>query len=510
MGDSSKAISSGEIVVKASAAEVITGTDDAKFTTAKALADAGIVPGGGGGTVISTNTTITVKLSGGDFTTLQAAWDSLANTFINPGVVLTIQLDDGTWVCGAEINLYKHPQGDRINIVGTTTYTFNVTSVQSATEAAPTTIRANSTPVSLGAVVRAQQYLLPFIKCTTAGTTAAADPGSWSMTEGATKTDGTAIWTTIPPRIILILNVSSVANTAVGDYVGFKTPSGGTNPNFGVGAAKITNVDSGNTRITVEIYNVAGAPGNLTPSGAVTLAAVGFKTILDFYTAPAGIICESDLGLIDKLAIVGKYQGTSRAHGLLLGTKCVGGLSTLSLYYNPTVIVNDLLIAKFTTCLYLSRATLRQQGTAHVFLAGANQSGVVVENASFLLMGYYVVSGCDIGFQVTSGSYAMISNAVSHISGCTAYALYCYDNSFIVANSVKMYGPNNASNVYAILCFRGSYIGITSCTLQAINSACQAKQNSFINAVGWTASSATCSPGTDTVGNANSFINTTV
>jgi hypothetical protein len=43
MGDSSKAISSGEILVKATGAEVTTGTDDAKFATAKALADAGNV-----------------------------------------------------------------------------------------------------------------------------------------------------------------------------------------------------------------------------------------------------------------------------------------------------------------------------------------------------------------------------------------------------------------------------------------------------------------------------------
>lgn len=36
-----------DIAVKASGAEIITGTDDAKFTTAKAISDAGLVPGSG-------------------------------------------------------------------------------------------------------------------------------------------------------------------------------------------------------------------------------------------------------------------------------------------------------------------------------------------------------------------------------------------------------------------------------------------------------------------------------
>ena len=65
---------------------------------------------------IGENTTYTVASSGGDFTTVGAAYDSLDDAFIEAGVTVTISVGAGTFV-ESTINL-DHPQGQRINITG--------------------------------------------------------------------------------------------------------------------------------------------------------------------------------------------------------------------------------------------------------------------------------------------------------------------------------------------------------------------------------------------------------
>jgi hypothetical protein len=84
----------------------------------------------GGVAVISTNTTLTVKASGGDFTTIQAALDSLKSKRINSDVTVTISVDPGLFTHTATI-LFRHPQGNRINLVGAAPVTTTLTSLVS-------------------------------------------------------------------------------------------------------------------------------------------------------------------------------------------------------------------------------------------------------------------------------------------------------------------------------------------------------------------------------------------
>ena len=65
---------------------------------------------------IETNTTINVAASGGDYTTVGAAYDSLDNAYIEAGVTVTISVAAGTFV-ESQINL-DHPQADQITISG--------------------------------------------------------------------------------------------------------------------------------------------------------------------------------------------------------------------------------------------------------------------------------------------------------------------------------------------------------------------------------------------------------
>ena len=65
---------------------------------------------------IESNTTINVAASGGDYTTVGAAYDSLDNAYIEAGVTVTISVAAGTFV-ESQIDL-DHPQANQIDITG--------------------------------------------------------------------------------------------------------------------------------------------------------------------------------------------------------------------------------------------------------------------------------------------------------------------------------------------------------------------------------------------------------
>jgi hypothetical protein len=84
----------------------------------------------GGIEKISVNTTLTVKASGGDFTTIQDALNSLKSKWINADVTVTISVDPGLFTHTSSI-YFRHPQGNRINIVGSAPVSTTLTSLVS-------------------------------------------------------------------------------------------------------------------------------------------------------------------------------------------------------------------------------------------------------------------------------------------------------------------------------------------------------------------------------------------
>lgn len=110
----------------ASQDEAEAGADNVKRMTPLRVAQA-IAVQASNGELITANTTLAVASSGGDFTTLKAAYDSLSNRRIVYGVTITITIAGEMITETAPIHL-DHPDGHAINIraldtPGTTTIT---------------------------------------------------------------------------------------------------------------------------------------------------------------------------------------------------------------------------------------------------------------------------------------------------------------------------------------------------------------------------------------------------
>ena len=165
--------------------------------------------------LISSNTTINVATTGGDFTTVQAALASLDNIVLGAETFITISVADGTYAESGPI-IMAGPYGRNINIQGKNTYETNIISVQSSS--------------------------------------------------GSSQN-----WT-------IVLNVSSVENISANDYISIYAPSGGILPTYLAGCFKITNVDAVNTRITIaSTHRASSAPsGAVTASGLVYKAILSF------------------------------------------------------------------------------------------------------------------------------------------------------------------------------------------------------------------------------------------
>lgn len=173
-------------------------------------------------TIINTDTTIYVATTGSDstgtgasgapFATPQGALLHLKDKWINNDVVVTIQCADGTYTLTTSISP-AHPCGGSIVIAGENTYTKSMTSVQSSSGSA----------------------------------------GAWSV----------------------VINVDSVANVTVNDFVVISAPSGGTKPTYIAGCHKVTNVDDVNNRLTIDSKHAAATA----PSGVITATVNVIKTI---------------------------------------------------------------------------------------------------------------------------------------------------------------------------------------------------------------------------------------
>lgn len=168
--------------------------------------------------IITTDTTYTLKSSGGDFNNFGYFWLAIKDVIIVPPAIVTLNVDPGEWsVYGADVSntlldssLYLNPE--RIRIYGTV-ISMDITSVQSSS----------------------------------------GSSGAWSI----------------------ILNVTSVGTVAVNEYLAvIDTPTGGTNPEYLLGCHQITDVDSGNSRITISSVNQTATA----PSGAVTTTAAVLQT----------------------------------------------------------------------------------------------------------------------------------------------------------------------------------------------------------------------------------------
>lgn len=155
------------------------------------------------------NTTVTLRSSGGDYSTLANLLAAIKSVIIVPGALLTVEIDDGIWSASDTVRDSDFLSPDRILFVGRNTYSKTLSSVQSSS----------------------------------GGT------GNWSI----------------------VLNLNNVTNVAVGDYAHIVTATGGTNPTYATGVHEITNVDAPNNRITITSKNLATSAPSGAVTGTITV-----------------------------------------------------------------------------------------------------------------------------------------------------------------------------------------------------------------------------------------------
>lgn len=333
--------------------------------------------------LITADTTYTVRTSGGHFTGLSSALGALKNTLISPTATVTLEIEDGVFV---ESNPISDAAlcSSSILIKGQNSYTTTLTSIQSSGGGA----------------------------------------GAWS----------------------LVLNVNSVANIAVGNYVLIPIPTGGSNPTYTSGVHEVTNVDAINTRITIASKHRAAAA----PSGAVTATITVLPSVISFAAANVdGFTSTGGRGFrgFQNVVIVGGTAGAG-----LLAVR--GGRFQLS----------------------------ASGSDVSVGIAGFSNA-VSVSSAGFVDVSYAYLSGSD-SYLISASRGGCVEFGSGVATGGGADGINASSSGFIRANLALLTGhagTNTASATFV----------------------------SGIDLVGHTATSpATYSPAVNTIANENSYINT--
>ncbi len=331
---------------------------------------------------IENNMSIYVRTTGDDTTgdgstgnpylTVQKAFDTLTDKRISPSATVSIIVGDGAF---AESSLVmKHPDSARITLSGENLPTTTVSSIQSSSGAA----------------------------------------GAWSI----------------------ILNVASVANIAVGDYIQMLAPTGGTLPTYLAGCHVVTNRDATNTRITITSTHKKGTA----PSGSVTGTIQIFKTRLTFASGNGLTINPNiTMGTVSNIVFVGAAAsiGLSVTGGFAQITNC--GFSNWATGVFPSrcgeVIFTASSISNCTSAGALVYTNgLFNGGTTSVISGCA--TGVAATYNGNSINDSELITGCDVAlFCSTAGR---IQAASARVTGCTGIGVQCFFAGAIYASAITV------------------------------------------------------------------------
>ncbi len=432
--------------------------------------------------IIFVNTTYTVKTSGGDFTTIQSALDSLKNTWINSDVAVTISVDAGTWVHTSPI-VFRHPNGNRINIIGASQVSTAITSFQSSSGSA----------------------------------------GNYSVT----------------------INVASTTNMAANDFVIIKSTTGTGEYPAVRGCWKILSIDS-STRLTVKnTYRKAAFPALTLTGGSVICEKTILQfngcdglwidgSAGHFYNLA---IVGNGAGSCDGVNISqrGTYLGSGTIYFGEGSQTYLVGINGFSRYGFANTSVADvwamgLVISGSGSYGLYSYANARISGT-NVISSGNGSIGVYAADFSSIILtysyavgnatvGFYAWNGGKIqaqyceswgniysGFQASGGGYIDNRNGKSCNNGYHGYSIG--SGSFLYGTSAVATGNGSVAGYYGFYASVGSNIRADSTTSSGNSSGdYRAENNSYIKVTSYVGSP-TFFPALDTIGNGNSIIKAT-
>ncbi|HRD65726.1 MAG TPA: hypothetical protein PKY50_06175 [Candidatus Competibacter sp.] len=292
--------------------------------------------------LIAVDLTLTVAPSGAMFATVPAALSWLKNKLIASDATVTIQIGDGTYSHAAPI-VSDIPCADRVAIVGQNFYTRTFSSIQSGSGSAG--------------------------------------------------------------NHLLVLNVSSTANVAVNDYVLIYSASGGTNPQYLSGCHKVTEVDSANSRITINSYHQAAVQ----PSGSTSGTLYVVKAILSFTGCDGMQSGAKWWKLVDKLAMVGNgaidTAGVRSVRSPIIVSAYAGSFGPANVgianfrfgayaEYSPPITLHHVCLSKFPhSALYTAGGTVNANGCAVSGAVGSTFDAIYGGSGVFTTLGGRCLAG---------------------------------------------------------------------------------------------------------------------
>jgi hypothetical protein len=220
-----------------------------------------------GNAVISASATFYISTTGSDTTgdgtsgnpwaTITKVISYLSTRRIVTDAVITIQFADGTYSYSAQ-QVWRHPDSPTCVIQGTNTYDKTMSSVVSSSGGA----------------------------------------GAWSI----------------------VIQLNSVANIAVNDYIVMLSSSNGTNPRLMLGCHKVTNVDTGNVRITVTSRSLnAGAPSGAVTGTVTVLKSIFYSTVNGALVIYGAVLTVQNMALVNSTNTNALLVASSYSEGRIQG-----------------------------------------------------------------------------------------------------------------------------------------------------------------------------------------------
>jgi hypothetical protein len=314
-------------------------------------------------TVVTSNLNYYISTTGSDSTGTGASGSPWATVgqfltvvgqlFIPPAYTVTLNINNGTYTSLAPIT-YVHPCGSQIIIQGINTYSTSITSVASSSGSA----------------------------------------GNWSV----------------------VVNVSSVANIAVGDYALIATATGGIVPLTLVGCHKITAV--GASTLTLAVLEKGAGVASGGAAANVTI----IKSVLSF--SGTGFNVGSNLTL-KNVVLVG--PASSNYTGIYL----TPGGSTLAAA-GCGVFISNVGLSGFAYGAMISDGYLSNLGGVNC-VSGSSQAGIQTTNSvSAANLGSMAVTGCATGLMATRLSFILLGAGV--LCGNTTGASASDESLIVVFN----------------------------------------------------------------------------